>query len=350
MMNNNTLQRVQIAQRRVTTGLAAVCVSAAAALALSGCAGVTTSQGSGSTTIAGAGVHGSAHGGQQPVAFSSIQIYQAGNATGYGAGAKALLATPALTDINGNFTLTVPYHCDAGTQVYFTATGGQPLTGVANSSLALATGFGLCDDLLQSSVIEINEVTTVATVWALAPFMTGTNVGAPASNTPGMASAFADIATLVDTTTGMAKSSTTSVVLPTAELNTIANSLAACVNTNGSSSTGCTNLFNAAPNADSSKPTDTISAAFNIARSPSRNVPAILSNASAFLVFSPTISSADDLTLGVTYKGGGLSSPTSAAIDGGGNVWITNANGNSVTELTHTGAFLSGSAGMSLEV
>jgi streptogramin lyase len=342
-MKNNKLERVQDGPAYVSMGVAVVCLSAAAMM-LSGCAGFTKSASSGTTTAL-TGIHGSAHGGQQPVAFSSVQIYEAGNATGYGAGAKALLATPASTDASGNFTITAPYQCDSGSQVYFTATGGQPLTGVTNNALALMTGFGLCDDLNASSTIEINEVTTVATVWALAPFLTGSNAGAPASNTAGLASAFADINTLVDTTTGVAKSSTTGVVLPTATLNTIANSLAACVNTNGASSTGCTNLFNAAPNADSSKPSDTITAALNIARNPSRQVQTIINNGSGFVVFSPTIASATDLTLGVTYKGGGINAPTSAAIDSDGNVWIANSGSNSVTELTHTGTLLSGPTG-----
>ncbi len=318
----------------------------ASVLCLTGCAGFSNSSNtSNPASVSLAGLHGSAHGGQQPVAYSTIQLYQAGATSNYGAGATALLSPAVQTDINGNFTITNLYHCTLGSQVYITATGGQPLTGTTNSSLALIAGLGLCDNLTPSTNIQINEVTTVATVWALAPFMNGVNIGAPSSNTAGLVSAFADINTLVNIASGSAKTSTTGVTLPTAVLNTIANSLAGCVNTAGSSSTGCSNLFTAAPNPNSTLPTDTITAALNIARNPSRHVDAIINNASAFAVFGPTITSANDLTLAVTYTGSGLNSPSALAADSSGNIWVTNATGNSVTEVTHTGTVLSGSSG-----
>jgi hypothetical protein len=293
-----------------------------------------------------AGLHGTAHGGQQPVAYSTIQLYQAGTgSSGYGAGATALLSSPVSTDANGNFKITQTYHCTPGSQVYLTATGGQPIPNTTNSALALMAGLGLCDNLGSSTFTDINEVTTVATVWALAPFMSGVNIGAPSSNAAGLASAFADINTLVNTTTGAANVSTSGVTLPTAELNTIANSIAACINTSGPTIAGCSNLFNAAPNANGSTPTDTITAALNIARNPSRNVTAIINNGVAAAPFNPTIQSANDLTLAVTYTGSGLNSPVAAAVDRSGNIWVANAAGNSVTEITHTGTVLSGASG-----
>jgi len=309
--------------------------------------GCATSSSTFSSTPGGitvAGLHGIAHGGQQPVANSTIQLYQAGT-SGYGAGATALLSPAVLTDANGNFTITQTWHCTSGSQVYYTATGGQPLANTTNPSLALIAGLGLCDNVNASTYTDINEVTTVATVWALAPFMSGSNVGAPASNASGLANAFADINTLVNTTTGAANASSTGVMLPTAEINTIANALAACVNTSGSASTGCSNLFHAAPNANSTLPTDTIMAALNIARNPSRNVAAIIGNASGFPQFNPAITSANDLTLAVTYTGSGLSGPSAVAADASGNIWVANGTGNSVTELSHSGTVLSGTAG-----
>jgi hypothetical protein len=250
------------------------------------------------------------------------------------------------TDQYGNFSITGLYNaCTSGSQVYFTATGGQPLTGTTNNALALIAGFGLCDNLTTSSFVTINEITTVGTIWALAPFMSGTNIGAPSSNVAGLASAFSDIGTLVNIANGFANGNSTGVIRPTAELNTIADSIAGCVNTAGANSTGCMNLFNAAPNPNSTIPGDTITAAINIARNPSRNVAAIIANASAFAVFSPTVTSANDLTLGVTYTGSGLSSPVAAAVDSTGNIWVANAGSNSVSEFAHTGTILSGTSG-----
>ncbi len=317
----------------------------AVALCLTGCGGGINNLSSGSAPVSLTGLHGIAHGGQQPVAYSTIQLYQAGTSD-YGKGAQPLLTSTVLTDVNGGFTITGRYTpCTSGSQVYITATGGQPLTGTTNSALALMAGLGLCDNLTSSTSININEVTTVASVWALTPFMSGVNIGAPSTNVTGLANAFADINTLVNTATGIAKSSSSGVTLPTAVLNTIANSLAGCVNTAGSSSMGCANLFSAAPNPDSTLPGDTITAALNIARNPSRHVTAIINNASSFAVFAPTITSANDLTLAVTYSGSGLASPTALAADSSGNIWVTNATGNSVTELTHTGSVLSGASG-----
>jgi hypothetical protein len=316
----------------------------ASALCLTGCAGFSNGTAANPANMSLAGVHGSAYGGQQPVAYATIQLYQAGT-SGYGAGATALLSPAVLTDANGNFTITQTYHCTSGSQIYYTATGGQPLPGTTNNSLALMAGLGLCDNLTSSTYTNINEVTTVATVWALAPFMSGTNVGSPSSNSAGLANAFADINTLVNTVTGSAHASTTGVKLPTAEINTIANSLAACVNTAGSSSMGCSNLFNAAPNANSTLPNDTITAALNIARNPSRNVAAIINDGISVAPFAPTITSANDLTVAVTYTGSGLNAPSALATDSSGNIWVANSAGNSITEVTHTGTVLSGSSG-----
>jgi streptogramin lyase len=45
------------------------------------------------------------------------------------------------------------------------------------------------------------------------------------------------------------------------------------------------------------------------------------------------------------YTGAGLNYPYGIAIDGSGNVWVTNELGNSVTELGNTGTILSGASG-----
>jgi DNA-binding beta-propeller fold protein YncE len=52
-----------------------------------------------------------------------------------------------------------------------------------------------------------------------------------------------------------------------------------------------------------------------------------------------------DLTIGITYASGGLSGPKGVAVDGGGNVWVANSTGNSVTKLDNTGAALSTATG-----
>jgi secreted PhoX family phosphatase len=110
-------------------------------------------------------------------------------------------------------------------------------------------------------------------------------------------------------------------------------------------------LFQQTPNADSSLPTDTISAALNIVRNPQRNVANILGIPVPNAPFQQATTSATDLTLAVTYTGSGIASPTALAIDASGNVWVTNTgsgpNTSSVTEISHTGTTLSGTSGYS---
>ncbi len=324
-------------------------VSTFGAILLSGCSGFHSTPPAPADLVL-AGIHGNIHGGQQPVAGALVQIYQAGTGiAGYGAGATGLIASGGVTtDANGNFNITGKYICTAGSQVYILATGGNPGAGT-NSALALITGLGLCDNVTANTFVQVNEVTTVATVWALSPFMTGTVIGAPATNAAGLASAFADIPTLVNTTSGYAPGPAlpATATAPVSEIYAIANSLAACVNSTGTGGGGtCDQLF-ANTTVAAVKPTNTVAAAVNIARNPGVNVSAILALGAATPPYPTNFTTANDLTLAVTYKGSGISAPTAAALDANGNVWIANSGTNSVTELSHTGAPLSGTAGYS---
>jgi len=294
-----------------------------------------------------AGIQGKLYGGQQPIAGAAVQLYQAGT-TGYGSGAAALVAGDGVTtNASGQFSLTGQYQCTLGTQVYVVSTGGNPGAGINNAATLMA-GLGLCDNLSSSTYINMNEATTVATVWALAPFMNGVIVGAPSTNTAGLATAFSDINTLVNIASGQAnaQSPAGNGVVPVSQIYTLANIIAACVNSTGAGdSGGCDHLFSYAQPSGSSLPQDTVSAALDIARNPSHNVNNLLALSSTFSPFQPSLATAPDLTIAVTYTGNGLSSPSGFAIDAAGNVWAANAGNNSVTEISHAGAPLSGSTG-----
>ncbi len=295
-------------------------------------------------------------GGQQPVAGVTIQLYQAGT-TGYGSAATPL-GSPTLTNSSGNFSLPTP-SCAPGSQVFLLGTGGQPIaaTGnspaVTNNNLAMMVGLGTCGGPNLNTFVNVNELTTIATVWALAPFMTSpTDIGAPASNAAGLANAFAVINQLVATSTGNISGPTlpAGATLPIAEINTLADILEECVNSGGtaSSSSSCTTLFSLAPNAAGNTPTDTITAALNIAQNPARNVAALNRLRNTSPVFTPALnvnSPPTSFTIAITYAGGGLSSPTALAVDAASNLWITNAGNNSVSKLDPTGAPLSGASG-----
>jgi hypothetical protein len=294
-------------------------------------------------------------GGQQPVAGVTLQLYQAGT-TGYGSAATPLGPT-VQSDAAGNFNLP-SNTCTSGSQVYLVGTGGQPIPAtsraVTNNNLALMVGLGTCGGADLNTFINMNELSTVATVWALSPFMKGiANIGTTPTNTAGLAAAFAAINEIVTTSTGMVPGPAlpAGASLPITEINTLGNILGQCINSAGGaagSSSNCGNLFSLAPNAAGTVPTDTITAVMNIAQSPGRNVAALNRLGSSFPLFQPLLdanSPPNDWTIAITYGGGGLNAPSSIAADATGSVWITNKGNSSVTKLDNTGAAISGTSG-----
>lgn len=300
---------------------------------------------------------GSVHGGQQPVAGATLQLYVAGT-TGYGsagsyASGTSLLGTNVVkTDAAGNFVLTGTYTCPAApAYVYLVATGGNPGLATDNPNLALSVALGRCDLLTPSTFILMNEVTTVASVWALAPFMAGIDhIGSSATNTQGLANAFAAVNKLTDTTTGRASGPLlpAGATLPAEKIHTLANILAACVNSTGGvagDGSACGTLF-ADATVNGVAPTNTVTAALNIALHPATNAADLLNLSSAIAPFQPSLAKAPaDWTLAIKYKGAGLAKPKALALDATGNVWVVNGTGNSVSKLDNSGAAISGSAG-----
>ncbi|WP_142988228.1 hypothetical protein [Granulicella rosea] len=329
---------------------------------------------------------GNVHGGQQPVSGANVQLYAAGT-SGYGSAARPLVNCAGAPDSNrvhtapcagvstdaaGSFTITGDYTCPPGAYVYIVAKGGVPGGSNVNSALALMTGLGACSSLTSSTFISINEVTTVATVFALQQFMVATygtagaeSIGTSSTNLTGLQNAFASIPLLVNTSTGQAPASsavkgtvnttavTVNVINENAKLNTLADILAYCVNSNDTSSisSACVNLFAAVqPAGQANAPADTIQATLDLALNPG-NVGTSSSGPaqylSADLPFLPNLGSSlpNDWTLGVSYysptatkypSGTGTSSGFllngyGLTVDANGNVWVLNAA--SVSEL-----------------
>lgn len=314
------------------------------------------------STSAGGQLRGTIHGGQQPVSGASVQLYAAAT-TDYGDAATPLLPSPVISDANGGFSITSDYTCPSSTsQLYIVVTGGNPglAPGTNNAALGLMTALGSCSlhggqyTLDPNSFISINEVTTVASVYALAGFMgaDATHLGTSSANAVGLANAFQTVNNLVNTTTGAALSVTPAGngTVPQAEINTLANVVASCVNSDGTGS-ACSGFAVAATPPGGTQPTDTIQGLIDVARNPANNVSTIYGLASATPPFQPTLpTTPNDWTLGLNFTGGGLSLPQGMAVDAAGNVWIAN-NGtatnsaSSVTELSSNGAFLSGATG-----
>jgi streptogramin lyase len=320
-----------------------------AAIALSGCG---TSTFAPPSSVPGAALQGRVDGGQQPVSSASIMLYAAGSA-GDGLGATNLLLPHIVTtDANGIFNITGDYMCPAPTtQVYLVASGGNPgLTpGTNNPNLVLMAALGNCGSLTNATSIQIDEVTTAACAWALAQFLgPGAVVGSTSTNALGLSNAFAAANNLANTSTGLAPGSAlpTGAVAESAKLNTLANALASCVNSDGSSA--CAPLFSAATTS-TSVPTNTLDAALNIVRNPANNITAVFNAAAPDGPFQPALSAKpNDWTMSITYGGcnpacGGLDTPQSLAIDAAGNVWVANYNGGVVSEFSPSGVPVSAS-------
>ncbi len=304
---------------------------------------------------------GHVYSGQSPVAGASVQLYAAGG-LGYGsafsyASGVSLLGTHVVTSASdGGFNIAGAYTCpSASTLVYLVATGGSSIAGkAANPNLAMMAALGACGNLTGTTSIALNELTTIASVWALAPFMRGiAQVGTSATNQTGLANAFAAVNKLVDVQTAVLPGPAlpTGATLPVAEINTLADILQTCIESAGGSAgdgSPCGTLFALTKNAAGIAPADTLTAALNIAQNPVQNVSALNLLATGAATYQPTLGSTPPRawTLAIRYAAANtLSAPTGIAADASGSVWIANTGSRSVTRLDSSGAVLSGATG-----
>ena len=352
--------------------------SAAFALALIGCGGSSTISGppggGGNSTepnnckstnvtspsqpaptknYAAAGFSGAVRAGALPMVGSSVQLYAAGT-TGNGSAPTPLLSAPATTDSTGAFTIASSASCPYSNSVlYLVARGGSAgAAGTSNNAAVMTAVLGQCSALKNGTSVVVNEATTVAAAWAMAPFLaTGAQIGATTTNSSGIALAAASAMNLVNIATGRAPGALfpTTGTAPTSRLNTVANVLNACVTSSAASSSACTQLFSATT-AGGSAPGNTLDAAMNIAKSPAANVAMIYGLSSASTAYLPALGAAPgDWTMFATYSGGGLNAPSSVSIDSQGNVWVANYFGiASLFSNTGTPVFASGLGGNGL--
>ncbi len=324
------------------------------ALLMTGCA-VSHTPGAVATGSAGTALKGSIHGGQQPVSHAVIQLYAAGT-TGYASAAIPLLTTSVFSDAQGGFSITGDYTCPANALVYLTATGGNPglAAGTNNAALAMMTALGPCSGLSAQSFISVNELTTVASVWSLARFLRDVPLlGTSSTNAAGLTNAFAVVNEVVNTSSGTLPGPMlpAAATMPTAQINTLADILSACINSAGGAAgdtTSCGKLFAAATPAGGVAPTNTLAAAVLIARNPGTQVAALFALAAANAPFQPALSAApNNFMIGMSYAGGGLVAPRALAVDTAGNVWLANTAASTLTELAPSGAALSPAGGFS---
>jgi hypothetical protein len=245
-----------------------------------------------------------------------------------------VLATTT-TDANGNFTLPT-FSCGGRfTHTYIEARGGNPglASGTNNSAIFLAADLGFCSNLTPATYINLNEVTTVATAYALRAFVDGNNIGTSSTNIGGLSNAESAYSNLVNTATGTSPGASVpaGVSVPTSTIHSLANSLAACVNTAGPTSSACSKLFTDTGVSSTGTTANTFNIAVAIAGTPlvNGNVADIFNVAGASPPFQPALASApSDWTLPVVYTSGNLRSPqTALAIDANGQVWVATLGG-----------------------
>jgi hypothetical protein len=335
---------------------------------------------------------GSVHGGQQPIVGTHVYLF-ASNTTGYGNASVSLLNAASTgssdsigayvqTDPKGAFSITGDYTCTAGTQVYLYALGGDPGGGV-NTSAGLLAALGNCPSsgnfLAATPFIAMNEVSTIATAYAIAGYATdATHVSSSGTALAqvGIANAFANVTNLETLASGVALATTPAGngTVPQQEINTLANILAGCINSNGAitgptNPTACYTLFNSAlsEGVSGTVPSDTATAAINIAHNPSINVAALYGIPGAAVSFAPALTGQpQDFTIAVTFVGSRTGNGSTAsfgpsgttiytAVDADGSLWslddtsapaVVSKLSNLGVDLTSSTTFLSNSNDM----
>jgi hypothetical protein len=363
---------------------------ASSALFTAGCSNMMSTA-TGSNLVSNAkSIKGKVHGGSQPVSGATVKLYFAGQSSAPTEAATTTSAADGTFAFTNSGTTGQPengniYSCPTSTNplVYVIAKGGNTLgdgnATESNTAAAFMGIYGDCGQLTSSDFIELNEVTTVATMLAVQQYFDPNAEGLTADGT-GVAKIAIDatpatIANLANTATGVALTSTNipgihgltgATVTATPEsskINLLANILTSCVNNASASATNCTVLFASAvppnPNVTNRPPgttfgpaTDVLQALYYMLTNPTSggnlaNLFALAGGTAS--AFQPALATQpSDWTVAISYSstntcgtgnGGLLSAPNALAIDLFGDVWIGNGqttNGNTI-EMSNSG-------------
>jgi hypothetical protein len=349
-----------------TTATATLTVTATATATVAPTATATSTSGTPTPTptpTPPAVISGIVEGGTTPIQNATVQLYTVGT-SGYASSPTFLEGTT--TDSTGNWSLNF-FTCSPPNELVFVYAVHGSASGTGNNTgLQMISMLGPCNQIATPLALTINEVTTVASTYAMSQFMStaageGTDIGSPFTKTVGITNAAATVKNLVDAGAGTAPGPAlpSGATAPSSEINTLANILATCVITEDSAlnvqSTACQELFcDATPGgvwttSCNVTPTikDTLSATLSIARNPASNITALFNLAVANSPYSPSLGAVpNDWTMALNYVGGGLNGPFFIALDSLGDPWITNFGGSSITKLSPTGAALTGSGGI----
>jgi len=347
---------------------------ASTALLASGCSNlVSTAPGSGVASSA-ASIAGRVHGGNQPVAGATVNLYFAGQAgvakpgqTGVPASTTLAATTTTADDGAGSFAFvksatdgqpnpgnTNTFSCPPGSgspYVYLVARGGNTLNthdpAVSNAASVFIAPVGLCTGINASTFTYMSEAVTAATVAAVHQFMdepTG-DISADGilASYDALANAFNTVSNMVSLSTGQtiasvtlagtgsASSVTVTASPEQAKLNHIANILSACINNASATASACGTLFaNAVPPASTSTtsstrssftaPTDVLQAAYYMFTNPTDTnqtnlTPLYNLSPGSGAPYQPTLTSVpSDWSIGIQYASSGNCGGTAGSI------------------------------------
>src|SRR5271168_2882498 len=204
-------------------------------------------------------IGGKVEGGGGPIAKATVTLWVAGP------GAPQKLAETQTKD-DGSFDLASAGATDNAGELYLIAKGGEPKGAKgANPAVTLMAILGTTPP----KRVTINEFSSVASAWTGAQFLNGTALSGQAL---GLRVAAGNVRNLVDLETGglgpaIQDPLNSSQTATLATFNTLANLLAGCITR--IQGDACDKLFAAATPPGGVAPTDTLTAAQNIARNPS---------------------------------------------------------------------------------
>ncbi len=187
--------------------------------------------------------------GNTAIVGASVQVYAAGT-TGNGSAPTQLFSNAFTTASDGSFEVTGSYTCPTANSIlYLVARGGVIGSGSDKQQCRADDDFrASARGLDNTPSFVIDEVTTVASAYALSPFLAaGAALGAAATNTTGIQNGTAMVAALVNLNTGKApgaSSLATNTALLT-RINTLSNLLSACLTTPNKN---CASLYAATTN------------------------------------------------------------------------------------------------------
>jgi len=288
----------------------------------------------------------------QPVSGATVTLVAAGSST------DTTLGT-ATTSTQGAFSVSYPAP-PGTTQLLVWASGGTADGHDVGGARQLAAALGSASSMPGSVVV--NELTTVAAVYALHQFLSfseGVEVAGPA---PGLPNAMATAGNLADPASGkvsgvIANPPNGNASATLATFNSIATIIGTC--TTGTAG-ACDKLFAAVRPPGASMPRTTVQAVFDLAQDPTGRLqgPFALQGASnggrrsrRATPYSPALTSApSSWLLMLAYTAGGFDGPGKIGIDAQGDLWSGNnfappgtAAGTGVSVLDPTGTPINGS-------